>query len=411
MAVFWVLAALMTFVALAFVLVPLLRARPPAGRSAEEANLEALRGQRRELEADIATGVVPKEAREEVLAELVQRAEADLAASKTAASAAQARKPWMAAIVAAIGIPAIAFGIYAAIGAPLATDARVANPGTMDQKNVADLVDRLAEKVRERPDDAKGWALYARSTASLGRYEESAKAYEHLMKLVPGDPQVMADYADVLGMAQGKSLAGRPLEIVKNALMIDPENQKALALAATATMDLGNYAESIGYWERLAKLIPPGSDDDKEIRQVIAELRSRAGMPPAPAATAVAKAPAAPAGPGKSVSGVVTVAPEIASKIASTDTLFVFARAEGGPRAPLAVLRGSAKQLPLRFALDDTMAMSPQWSLSKANDVRIEARVSRSGNALPQPGDLTGTSAVVKPGAKDVRIVLDKVLP
>ena len=411
MAVFWMLAALMTLVALAFVLVPLLRARPPAGRSAEEANLEALRGQRRELEADIATGVVPKEAREEVLAELVQRAEADLAASTSAASAPQGRKSWIPALLAAVGIPVIAFGIYAAIGAPLATDARVHAGGAMDQKNVADLVDRLAQKVRERPDDARGWALYARSTASLGRYEESAKAYEHLMKLVPGDAQVMADYADVLGMVQGKSLAGRPLEIVKNALMIDPENQKALALAATATMDLGNYAESIGYWERLAKLIPPGSDDDKEVREVIAELRSRAGMPPAPVATAVAKAPAAAPGPGKTVSGVVTVAPEIASKIASTDTLFVFARAEGGPRAPLAVLRGTAKQLPLVFALDDTMAMSPQWSLSKASDLRIEARVSKSGNALPQPGDLMGTSAVVKPGAKDVRIVLDKVLP
>jgi cytochrome c-type biogenesis protein CcmH len=133
-------------------------------------------------------------------------------------------------------------------------------------------------------------------------------------------------------------------------------------------------------------------------------------MPAAPAA-ALAKAapPAAPA--GKSVSGVVTIAPEVASKITGTDTLFVFARAEGGPRAPLAVLRGSAKQLPLRFALDDTMAMSPQWSLSRASDVRIEARVSKSGNAAPQSGDVVGTSDVVKPGAKDVRIVIDKVLP
>jgi cytochrome c-type biogenesis protein CcmH len=131
---------------------------------------------------------------------------------------------------------------------------------------------------------------------------------------------------------------------------------------------------------------------------------------------AAAKAPpaasnAGSAGAAKSVSGMVTVAPEFASKIASTDTIFVFARAEGGPRAPLAVLRGSARELPLRFALDDTMAMSPQWNLSRAGDVRIEARVSRSGNAVPQPGDVFGSSAVVKPGAKDVRIVLDKVMP
>jgi len=409
MTVFWMLAALMTAIALAFVLVPLLRGRAPRGPSAVEANLEVLRGQRRELEADIAAGVVPAEARNEALAELVRRAEADLAAPPKTTSTEQ-RAPWPAVAAAAIGIPALAFGVYLANGVPSAADSRVANAATMDPKNVVDMVDRLAKKVRERPDDAKGWTLYARSTASLGRYDESAKAYEHLMNLVPGDAQIMTDYADVLGMAQGRSLAGRPFEIVKNALMIDPRNSKALALAGTAAMELGNFVESIGYWERLAALVEPGSEDDKEVREVIAELRTRAGMPRA-SASAVAKAPPPAAQAGKSVSGLVTVSPEVASKIASTDTLFVFARSEGGPRAPLAVLRGSAKQLPLRFALDDTMAMSPQWSLSRASDVRIEARISKSGNAAPQPGDVVGTSAVVKPGAKDVRIIIDKVLP
>jgi cytochrome c-type biogenesis protein CcmH len=198
---------------------------------------------------------------------------------------------------------------------------------------------------------------------------------------------------------------------VKGALAIDPDNRKALALAGTAAMEVGNLPESIGYWERLAALVPPGSDDEKEVRQVLADLRTRAGVP----AAAVVKTPsatkAASSDAAKSVSGMVSVAPEVASKIAATDTLFVFARAEGGPRAPLAVLRGSARELPLRFALDDTMAMSPQWRLSQAGDVRIEARVSKSGSAAPQPGDVFGTSAVVKPGAKDVRIVLDKVVP
>jgi cytochrome c-type biogenesis protein CcmH len=269
-------------------------------------------------------------------------------------------------------------------------------------------------KVRERPDDARGWALLARSTAALGRFEESAKAYEHLAILAPDDAQVLADYADSLGMAQGQKLAGKPFELVRKALEIDPANKKALALAATATMELGRNAESISYWERLAAALPPGTDDEKEVQEVLTELRHRAGGAASLAAAPKAAAPAKSAAlsiSGKSVSGLVTVAPEVASRIDAGDTLFVFARAEGGPRAPLAVLRGSAKELPLRFALDDSMAMSPQWSLSRANDVRIEARVSKTGNAMPQPGDVTGSSSVVKPGAKDVRIVLDKVLP
>ena len=416
MAVFWTLAGLMTAVALAFVLVPLLRARPPAGPSAMEANLEALRGQRRELEADIAAGVVAAEAREQVLDELLHRADADLAAAPPDVVPDRG-KPWIAVAAAALGIPALAFGLYLAIGTPVAMDPRAASTAggeTMDQKSVEDLVAKLAVKVRERPDDARGWSLLARSTAALGRFEESAKAYEHLATLLPDDAQVLADYADSLGMAQGQKLAGKPFELVKKALAIDPANKKALALAATASMELGRNAESISYWERLAAALPPGSDDEKEVQEVLGELRRKTGGAPslaaAPKAAPPAKAAAAPAA-GKSVSGVVTVAPEVASRIQAGDTLFVFARAEAGPRAPLAVLRGSAKELPLRFALDDSMAMSPQWSLSGASDVRIEARVSKSGNAMPQPGDVIGSSSVVKPGARDVRIVLDKVLP
>jgi len=410
MAVFWGLATLMTAVAIAFVVLPLLRRRPPAGPSMMESNLEALRAQRGELEADIAAGIVAAEASGEARAELLQRAEADLSGTASG-PVADGRRPWAVALAAAIAIPAIAFGVYLAIGVPLAADPRVASAGSMDQKDVAQLVDRLAQKVRERPDDANGWALLARSTAALGRWDESAKAYEHLAKLTPGDAQLLADYADVLAMAQGQNLAGRPLELAKGALEIDPNNRKALALAATATMDQGRLAESISYWERLAALLPAGSDDAKEVAGVLAEVRSRAGMPARPTVAAAPKAPSPAAAAGKTVSGMVTASPAVASKISSGDTIFVFARAEGGPRAPLAVLRTTARDLPLRFALDDTMAMSPQWSLSRAEDVRIEARVSKSGNAAPQPGDVFGTSAVVRPGARDVQIVLDKVLP
>jgi cytochrome c-type biogenesis protein CcmH len=115
--------------------------------------------------------------------------------------------------------------------------------------------------------------------------------------------------------------------------------------------------------------------------------------------------------PGASVTGSVSVAPGLASRVDRSATLFVFARAEKGPRMPLAVVRASASELPLKFTLDDSQAMAPSLKLSSAAEVRIEARISRSGNATPQPGDLVGTSGVVKPGAHDVNIVVDKVLP
>jgi cytochrome c-type biogenesis protein CcmH len=247
---------------------------------------------------------------------------------------------------------------------------------------------------------------------ALGRFDEAAAAYEHLAKLVPDDAQVLADYADALGMAQGRTLAGRPTELVKKALAIDPRNRKALALAGTAAMDTGDFEASARYWQLLAAQTAPDSDDAKQVQAILDEVKDKAaaaGKPLPPSATRVVVA--APAAPSGALTGSVSIAPDLEKKIAASDTLFVFARAENGSRMPLAVVRSSAKSLPMTFALDDSMAMSPNARLSGASAVRVEARVSRSGTATPQSGDFIGTSEVVKPNARDVKIVIDKTVP
>jgi cytochrome c-type biogenesis protein CcmH len=410
MAVFWILAAVMTAVAMAFVLVPLLRARPATAPSGDDANLEILRSQRREIDADIANGILPREARGEVLEELVGRAQDDLSA-RPGASWTNSGKPWLAAGLVAVAIPALAFGLYLAVGNPGASDGKaLAATGVPDEQQIVAMVENLARKVKERPDDAQGWALLARSMAALGRFKESADAYDRLAKLVPGDAQVLADYADALGMAQGRTLDGKPYELAKQALKIDPRHKKALALAGTAALDAGDFATAAAYWQDLAAQLPAGSPDETQVRSILDEIGKRAASAgkPVPAGPKVAKATvAAPT----SVTGTVTLAPAMAPRVSGTETLFIFARSEGGPRVPLAVVRASARQLPLKFALDDSQAMAPGMNLSSASAVRIEARISRSGNALPQPGDLVGSSAVIKPGARDVNIVVDKVLP
>ena len=412
MLLFWILATLMTAVALAFVLVPLLRARAAGGPSAKEANLDVLRGQRREIEADVASGVLPADARDEALAELVTRAQTDLVAEAPTASHSN-KRPWIAAAVVAVALPVVSFGVYLAVGMPGASDPKnVAHEAPDDPKIVA-MVDSLAKKVRERPDDVQGWSLLARSMVALGRFDEAAQAYEHLSKLVPQDPQVLADYADALAMAQGRRLAGKPYEIVKTALAIDPKHRKSLAMAGTAAMDAGDFPSALRYWQTLATELPAGSPDEAQVRAVIEEVRRRAtaagqALPvTAPAAKGVA--PLAPS--GKTLAGSVSIAPEIAAKVSNADTLFIFARAEGGARIPLAVIRISADKLPMTFALDDSMAMSPEAKLSLAQAVRVEARVTRSGNATPQSGDLIGRSDVVKPGARDVKVVVNQVVP
>jgi len=412
MMLFWILAAAMTFVGVAFVLVPLLRPRPAARPDAASANLAVLRSQRRELEADIANGTLAAYARAEAMAELVERARDDLAPASAPASA-SAKRPWIVAALIGMALPALAFGIYLAIGTPAATDARALAraPDPANDAQIVALVESLARKVRERPDDAQGWALLARSMAALGRFKESAEAYEHLARLVPGDAQVLADYADALGMAQGRTLAGKPSELVQQALAADPRNRKALALAGSAALDVSDFAAAVGYFQRLAAEIPADSDDAKQLATILEETRAKARAAGQRVAAAPARASAKPAPISKSVTGAVSIAASMAAKVSPSDTLFIFARAEGGPKVPLAVVRASARELPMRFALDDSMAMAPNFKLSGAEAVRVEARISRSGNATPQAGDLVGRSEVVKPGARDVAIVIDKVVP
>jgi cytochrome c-type biogenesis protein CcmH len=430
MVVFWILAACMVLAALAIVLVPLLRTRDSAsGPSEHEATLEVLRGQRGEIEADIAAGTLPAEARDEVLAELVERAGHDLppaeAATPKRGAAIPPARPWATAAVVAIALPALAFGLYAAIGTPAATDPRMlqaAASGASHEKELIGMVESLARKVRERPDDARGWDLLARSMMQIGRYPEAVEAYEQLARIMPGEAQVYADWADALGMAQGRSLRGRPRELAEKALSLDPQHAKALALAGTAAMDASDYRAAMGYWQRLAAVVPPGSEDAAQVSAVMEEVRQRSGGTVAIPATRVAKAPSssevakAPsssekaAASGSGISGSVTLAPAVADKMKGGEQLFVFARAEGGPRVPLAVVKVPARELPYQFALDDSQAMAPGMNISSAQAVRIEARISRSGEAKAQPGDLVGTSEVVRPGARGVKVVVDRVL-
>jgi len=444
MLAFWIVAALLTGVALAFVLVPLLRRRAADSPTTREANLAALRSQRLEIETDVAHGVLAPESKDEALAELVTRANEDLGAPAET-NAPESKRPWPAAIAFAILVPACAFGLYLWVGLPAALDPKAAAgagaPGAFGDHQMEELVVQLAQKVRERPDDVQGWNLLARSYNAMGRTKDALDAYAHLAKIAPNDPQVLADYADALALSRGKNLSGEPAEIIQRALRIDPKHPKSLALAGTVTLNEGKFAESIDYWERLYRTLPPDSQDLVEIRNIIEDVRGRAaaagkplqpskvasgtasgGAPraamPAPSPTmspsAAPMPPAAPKAapvPGKGISGTVKLADALAGRVSPTDTLFIYARAAQGSRMPLAILRGGARELPKTFDLDDSMGMAPNVRLSETPSVVIEARVSKAGSAMAQPGDLIGTSAPVAPGAKGVAIVIDKVVP
>lgn len=420
MLTFWSLAVLLVAATLALLLLPLLRARRArAAPDADAAAFAVYRDQKYALDAELADGAIGAEEHEAAIAELSRRLAEDVGpAREPAPPTPPLRRAWLIGVALLVLIPAAAAVLYARLGNPEAisgaSSAGEPNAHEMSDPQILAMVDSLAQRLKTRPDDAEGWVLLARSYQTLGRFSEAADAYAHADTLIPNNPALLADYADALAMAQGRKLAGQPAALAARALSVDPNHKKALALAATAALEARDVDAALAYWRRLLAQFPEGSDDAKQIMAIVAEVESaKNGLKaPPPAAQERPRSPAAtvPAA-GATIAGRVDISPALASKVALTDTVFIFARAVEGSRMPLAVLRIPARELPKDFRLDDSMGMAPGVKLSAAPAVIVEARISKSGNALPQAGDLSGKSAPVKPGASGIKITIDQVVP
>jgi cytochrome c-type biogenesis protein CcmH len=403
MTLFLLIAAAMVAIAVGCVLVPLLARRAHAGPAPEAANLAILRDQLAELEADVARGVLARERYEQARSELERRALDETQGDSAPANPPRPASAWTAAALAA-GIPVGAVIFYLVVGAPSALLGQ-RDPGhEITREKVEQMVAGLAARLEKQPDDPDGWRVLGRSYSVMGRYPEAARAYERAAALIPGDAGLLADYADALAMAQGRSMAGKPLELVNRALELDANQWKALALAGTAALERKDYKRAVAYWERLRKVLPPGSGMEESVEASITEARALGGAMPAPKPKTRATASA-------QVAGRVSLAQGLAGRAAPTDTVFIFARAASGPPMPLAVLRKQVRDLPLEFTLDDTMAMAPNVKLSDFPAVIIGARVSRSGSATAQSGDLRGQSKPVKVGTTGIAVVIDTAIP
>ncbi len=419
---FIAITAVMTAIAVLWVVVPLLRRREPGdGIETGGSNLAILRSQLAELDADVGSGVLSAEQHASARAELERRVLEEGGSEGASAGGAQSGGT-AAAIVFALLIPLAALGMYLWVGEPdgMRPEAAAAEHQATP-KEVDEMVSRLAARLEKNPDDPRGWMMLARSYYVMKRMPEAVAAFEKAAQAVKDDADFYADYADALAMSQGRKLDGRPLQLIQLALKIDPGHPKALAMAGSEAFFRKDYPGALAYWEKLLPLLPLDSEMGKSIASGIAEARELGGIKGPVATKAAPKAEAKPAkgaeakpaagGASASVSGRVTLAPAIAAKASPGDTLFILARAVNGPRIPLAVLRKQVSDLPFEFTLDDALAMSPELKLSGFPEVIVAARISKSGNAIAQSGDLQGTSAPVKVGAKGLSITIDSVVP
>jgi cytochrome c-type biogenesis protein CcmH len=416
MTLFVVIGTLLALLTLALLTRPLWRRR--GATRAEETGVASLRQQLEQLAALRQSGVLSAVQYDEAR-QALERGIADaIAKAPATASPPLTAKPLLYGLTGFVC--AVAVAGYAWLGTPRALNSELVaaappsaptnTDGPITPEQVEAMIKTLSERVKSNPDEVESWAMLGRAQAVLGRHAQAVPALQRAVALRGDDAALLTEYADALAVVNGRNLDGEPSRLLAKALTIEPNHPKALLLSGMHAFQQQDYAQALQRWEKVVQL-SPGGDLAQQIQGVIEEARKRAGGAVPMAAPSAATATTTTAAvPGPTVSGTVTLAPALAAKARPDDTVFVFARAAEGPRMPLAILRKQVKDLPLAFTLDDSMAMSPAAKLSSAPRVLVGARISTSGNATPQPGDLQGFSAPVAPGATGLAIQITDVV-
>jgi cytochrome c-type biogenesis protein CcmH len=400
---FIVAAAAAVAIVLVLMMRPFFRRLETTQTSRSQLNAAIYREQIAKLDQDLAEGTLGRADYAQARTELQRRLLED---SQAADETATVQAPRKTMIGVAVAVPIVAGALYLLLGNPAAmtggADGLPAGHGQVaTQADLEKMIAALAAKLESEPTNYKGWSMLARSYKALGRPVEAQRAFEKAGSFIDDDAQALASYADVVATNNGGSLAGKPTELIQKALKVDPANPMALWLAGTADFEAKNYKQAVDTWEKLVAMLPPGTDDSRMLEGAINDARSKAGLPPR-AATAVAAS-------GGVVKGVVELDPALRDKASPQDVVMVIAR-KPGMRMPLAVLRQSASAMPMPFTLDDSLSMDPNSKLSSSPEIEIEARISKTGLAMANAGDLLSAPQTVKLGAQNVTLRVAKVI-
>lgn len=384
--VFWLVAGAMVLVAFLIVLPPLWRKRDnTAVDDLDQRNIKIARDRLAELKANKTSGGISQVQYDEQVAELEQALSDDLEITNSS-SKSDSQGRWLVYVL-VVAIPCLSAALYWKLGTYQAISHsdelnQAAPSGTPSPEAINKMVAGLAEKLKAEPNNLEGWLMLGRSYKMLQRYPESVEAFAHAYQLAADKPEVMLSYAEMLALAN-KGWAGKPDELIKKALTLEPENLTGLWFAAMANAQQGDKKAAIGYLRKLELLLPADSPEKQQVHDLIANSEGQ-GANKAP--TTATKS----AGSEISVDIQVSLATELQSDAKPDDTVFIYAQSVSGPKMPLAIIRKQVRELPLSVSLSDADSRMPNMKLSNFKQVRLLARVSKSGGAMPQSGDLIG---------------------
>lgn len=303
-------------------------------------------------------------------------------------------------------LPISAGGLYLLIGTPAALNgvtAKSAPTLSMEQ-----ALSELRAHLAEQPDDLQGWMLLAQTSSMQHAPKAARDAFGHALKLDANNAEAMIGWAKNDSMLRDKHLIeGHALALLKRALLLRPHSQSGLLLLGISNYQHGDYTNAAATWRLLQQQMEPGSAMAASVAEQIAKADALADG--AAAATDSNTQPAI-ASSAASLQINVALAPSLQNKLAPGDTLFVYARAPTGSPMPLAVTRLDAAKLPVMVTLNDATAMNPAMKLSSAKQVFVGARISHAGQPIARPGDLEGNAGIVPVDSKSpIRITIDKV--
>ena len=393
---FLIPAVLLLILVLVLLLRPLFFPEKESATSRRQMNAAIYREELDRLEADRLAGRVDSDNYEQTHAEMRQRLFQDTDEADDLAVLGSTKKT---IIGICLFVVLLSVGFYFYLG----DASRIAEKSAekpMTQESVEKMIVEFAAKMEKEPDNLKGWAMLARSYRILGRNAEAANAYARAGSFVNSDPQLLADYADVLAANANGNFAGKPQQLINKALALDPNNLLALWLSGTAAFNAQNYKVAVQSWEKLAVQLPPDTEEARAITASIAEARNKGGLAPA----------RAPMISNQGVSGQVGISSAIQSKVNAGDTLMVIAR-KPGERMPVAVLKTAVTAFPISFVLNDSLAMSPTALISQLPEVSVEVRISKTGMAMPESGDLISAPQTIKVGTTNARLLIDQIRP
>lgn len=381
----------------------LLRERKPVTQASQaKANAKVYRDQILDLDREHDSGHISDQEWQQSRDELSLRLLEDTSAVDDPAAKAEKPAIWTA-IVLAVALPLGSMGMYMWVGQPEALNPlALKTPDQVDPKDLAKMAQTLAEKLKDKPDNLQGWVMLGRTYRTLENFDAALRAYDSALKL-SDDDDLKLERIEVIAMQRQGQFEGEPWNVIREILQRDPQHFGALLTAGSASYADGKFADALKYWEQARKPLDANNPDLEGLESAIATVRERLGMPPAKATVAATS--------GLNVTGQVNLSAALKSKASPNDVVFIYATPANGDRMPLAIFKTTVSQLPLNFTLDDSTAMTPDRKLSAAGEVMVKVRVSKSGNAMPQSGDLSGSLGPVKVGAKGLKLEIKDQVP